>query len=74
MKNSTKILLALSAIAATGTLVYITRFCNTHRRLANISNEGYETAHDILYPNKYNRGKKLHYGPVLPIDPFNERF
>ncbi|MEJ7626822.1 MAG: hypothetical protein WKF35_08165 [Ferruginibacter sp.] len=75
MKTSTKILLSLSAIAATGTLIYLTRSCNTRRRLTHISNEGYETAHDILYPTRYNRAKKLHYGPVLPLDdPFTENF
>jgi len=68
MKTSTKILLGVAAVATTGTLIYITRTYNTRRRLTHISNEGYETAHDILYPTKYNRAKKLHYGPVLPAD------
>lgn len=68
MKTSTKILLGIAAVATTGTLIYLTRYYNTHRRLMHISNEGYETAHDILYPKKYNRAKKLHYGPVIPID------
>ncbi|MEO7264738.1 MAG: hypothetical protein ABIW38_07485 [Ferruginibacter sp.] len=30
------------------------------------SDEGYETAHDILYPGKKNRSRHLRYGPVLP--------
>lgn len=75
MKTSTKVLLGLTAVAASGTLIYITRSCNTRRRLTHISNEGYETAHDILYPTKYNRAKKLHYGPVLPVDnSLNDNF
>ncbi|MEO6584527.1 MAG: hypothetical protein ABIO05_09395 [Ferruginibacter sp.] len=68
MKASSKIIVGMLAVAATGTLILLTRHYNTNRRLAHIANEGYETAHDILYPKKYNRGKKLLYGPVLPAD------
>ncbi|MCW3075281.1 MAG: hypothetical protein JWP69_2350 [Flaviaesturariibacter sp.] len=32
-----------------------------------VSEEGYETATDILYPNKKSFGENLHYGPVLPL-------
>ena len=75
MKSSTKVILGLAAITATGTLIYLTRSLNTKCRLKKISNEGYETAHDILYPTKYNRAKKLHYGPVLPPEEsFNEEY
>lgn len=75
MKTRTKIILGLAAVAATGTLIYITRSFNTRNRLTHISNEGYETAHDILYPTKYNRAKKLQYGPVLPVDDgFNDNY
>jgi len=31
-----------------------------------VSNEGYETAHDILYPRHDIFYRKLQYGPVLP--------
>jgi hypothetical protein len=72
MKTSTKILLGITAVAATGTLIFITRSLNTRRQLNHISDEGYETAHDILYPRNYNRGRKLHYGPVLPADDQEE--
>jgi hypothetical protein len=34
--------------------------------LTKISDEGYETAQDILFPNKYHPGGQLQYGPVLP--------
>ena len=68
MKTSTKITLGMAALALTGTLIYVTRSYNTRKRLLHISNEGYETAHDILYPTQYNRGRKLQYGPVLPED------
>jgi len=68
MKTSTKTILGVVAFAVTAALVYLTRSFNTTRRLTHISNEGYETADDILYPAKHNRAKKLHYGPVLPVD------
>ncbi|ULT44811.1 hypothetical protein KRR40_16705 [Niabella defluvii] len=36
------------------------------RRLMDAANEGYETAHDIIYPDNYSRNdKKLRYGPVF---------
>jgi hypothetical protein len=66
MKLSSKIMLGMATVAATGVLILITRSYNTSRRLTHISEEGYETAHDILYPTRYNRARKLHYGPVLP--------
>jgi hypothetical protein len=31
-----------------------------------VSDEGYETAHDILYPGKQHRSRHLRFGPVLP--------
>jgi hypothetical protein len=35
--------------------------------LSEVADEGYETAHDILYPGKSKKEKHLRYGPVLPI-------
>lgn len=35
-------------------------------KLSKIAEEGYETAHDILFPDKLIPEKKLHFGPVLP--------
>ncbi|MEE6187306.1 hypothetical protein [Niabella digestorum] len=36
-------------------------------RLSAASEEGYELAHDIIFPDKYpsKRNKKLRYGPVF---------
>ncbi|MEO6405525.1 MAG: hypothetical protein ABIY51_13290 [Ferruginibacter sp.] len=31
-----------------------------------VADEGYETAHDILYPGKRHSSRHLRYGPVLP--------
>jgi hypothetical protein len=66
MKTTLKIVLATAIITAIVVAMKTTKN-NSERKLAKISDEGYETAHDILYPtHKFGRGKKLHYGPVLP--------
>ncbi len=66
MKNSTKITLALAAISTAVIVSYAMQRLKTRRMVAKISDEGYETAQDILYPGRIVTGKKLHYGPVLP--------
>lgn len=68
MKTSTKTLLGVAALAAVGLAVYMIsreRRLAKKDRLAHVADEGYETAHDVLYPNKY-KPSKLQYGPVLP--------
>lgn len=67
MKTRNKILLATAALAVTGLLVYAAkRHKKTKRMLHKISEEGYETASDVLYPGKERRNSGLQYGPVLP--------
>ena len=66
MKTSKKLIYGAAIIAFTGLLVYVKRRSNTKRRIAEVANEGYETAADLLYPRTSKRFKKLHYGPVLP--------
>lgn len=66
MKTTFTILAGIGALAVTAAAVMIARGFNNGRRLSHVSNEGYETAHDILYPNKKNRKARLHYGPVIP--------
>ncbi|MEP7166160.1 MAG: hypothetical protein ABI741_15770 [Ferruginibacter sp.] len=67
MKTRNKILLASATIAVTGLLVYAaSRHKKTKKMLSEIANEGYETAHDVMYPGKDKRNSKLKYGPVLP--------
>ncbi|RYG52462.1 MAG: hypothetical protein EOO01_06505 [Chitinophagaceae bacterium] len=66
MKTTYTILAGIGALALVSAAVLIARGFNQGRRLSHVSNEGYETAHDILYPNKRNRKSSLHYGPVLP--------
>ena len=65
MKKKDNITFILAAIAAVAITLYIIRQQNTKKILAQVANEGYETAADILFPGKKARGK-LHYGPVLP--------
>lgn len=66
MKNNSKITLALTAVATAALVIYLTRCVNAKRMLVKVADEGYETAHDILYPGKDNGGKELRYGPTLP--------
>lgn len=66
MRRSTKIAFGISAVAVAGLIVYAASGVRTRHMLKQISNEGYETAGDILYPQKRKRGKKLNKGPVRP--------
>ncbi len=66
MKTSKKVIYGAAAIAFTSLLVYAVRKTNTKRRIAQVADEGYETAADMLHPKTNKRFKKLHYGPVLP--------
>lgn len=66
MKKSTKLILSIGLLAAAGLIVYSVRRHQSNRRYTRISDEGYETAADILYPDKSHGRRKLRYGPVLP--------
>lgn len=66
MKKSNKALWAIGLAAVAGfAIYYATRRHKSFQRRSRVADEGYETAHDILYPAKRNR-RKTHYGPVLP--------
>ncbi len=69
MKKKNKIILGVGIAAAAvgiGIMVYRTvRRRQADCRQAKVADEGYETAHDILFPGKSQR-KKVHYGPVFP--------
>ncbi|RYY62668.1 MAG: hypothetical protein EOO05_01860 [Chitinophagaceae bacterium] len=65
MTKNEKILAGIGALALTGLLIFSVRRAQAKKRLKDISDEGYETAHDVLYPKK-RKSYKTHYGPVLP--------
>jgi hypothetical protein len=66
MKKTSKILVGAGlAAVATGLIIYVVRRHQFNQRQARVADEGYETAHDILFPRKQKR-KKVHYGPVFP--------
>ncbi len=66
MKKSTKSLLLVAATTAAmvATFIVVQRSVN-RKKLKKVSNEGYETAIDMLYPDNAH-SRKLKYGPVLP--------
>jgi hypothetical protein len=66
MKTSDKIVMGLVSVAVLGFVIYSIRRQKTKEMLRKVSNEGYETAHDVLFPNKTDRLSNLRYGPVLP--------
>ena len=66
MKISTKTMLGIAAITAIGIALLLGTKKSKKINLDQIADEGYETAHDILYPKQFGREKKLQYGPVLP--------
>ncbi len=68
MKSRNKIIFAVAAIAVSGLLIYAAkRQKKTQQMLAEISDQGYETAPDVIFPGKVKRYSKLKYGPVLPV-------
>ncbi|MDB5277083.1 MAG: hypothetical protein JWR61_2038 [Ferruginibacter sp.] len=66
MKNTSKIVAALAVVGVAAIVVTLAKKVKDRRMLTKIADEGYETAQDILFPNKYNNGGQLQYGPVLP--------
>lgn len=66
MKKSNILLVGLGAAIAIGALVYLNRRNKSNQRHRRVAEEGYETAHDILFPGKKSRSSRLHYGPVFP--------
>lgn len=67
MKKSTSILLATTVVTVGIALFLLSKKSKcSPMDTSKIADEGYETAHDILYPSKRNKPKDVHYGPVLP--------
>ena len=66
MKKSTKTMIGIAALTAIGIASYIISRQKKQNRLSHVADEGYETAHDVLYPHKTQKSGRLQYGPVLP--------
>ncbi|MEX1203594.1 MAG: hypothetical protein WEA59_10150 [Ferruginibacter sp.] len=66
MKITTETILGIAALTALGIALIVGFKKSKKVNLYQIADEGYETAHDILYPKQIGREKKLRYGPVLP--------
>ncbi|MBN8860792.1 MAG: hypothetical protein J0H29_20535 [Sphingobacteriales bacterium] len=69
--STNDLLMVAAAGAVAGVLIYLARRLQNHQMLKEIAEEGYETAHEVLFPDKKQIGQKLHYGPVLPEDYIN---
>jgi hypothetical protein len=62
-----KKLIKILAIASGAALVrYLVGHYQNELRDARVADEGYETAYDILFPEKKDGHKKKQYGPVIP--------
>ncbi len=66
MKLNSKL---ITGLAIAGAAALIVKAAKNHRRsrmLNQVSDEGYETAHDVLFPQKSPVRRNLRLGPVLP--------
>lgn len=68
MKKSEKIIVVAAAATLVGLALFAVDKLRLRRFLNSISDEGYETAYDILYPEKKKGGSRLRFGPVLPTE------
>jgi hypothetical protein len=64
MRKNVKIAIAAGLLAAAA--IYLIRKSATSRRLQQVSDDGYETAGDVLFPNREIGNRKVKYGPVVP--------
>jgi hypothetical protein len=62
----TLLILLIASGVATWLVLYIVRRVQNSKMLRKIASEGFETAVDVLYPNKRRAFRKLKIGPVLP--------
>ncbi len=67
MNKTSKITLGLAAMGTIALIIYLSRRINNNKMLVQISDEGYETAHDILFPDRTRGDNKMCYGPVIPM-------
>ena len=65
MKATNKIIAGIGLISAVGLIIYMVRRNRKNRMQKQVSEHGYETAHDILFPPKNKRRQKNKYGPAI---------
>ena len=53
--KATKLTAVIGLVTMLGLIVYMRRRQKTNRRKKQIAEQGYETAHDILFPMKSSR-------------------
>lgn len=66
MKLKSQILFAAATGLLAGLVIYSWRARRKSCRLHQVADEGYETAHEVLFPHVKDLGSKLQYGPVIP--------
>jgi hypothetical protein len=65
MKTTKKILVGIGFATVVGLIVYMVRNRRKINRMSQeVAEQGYETAHDILFPKKNKRRQKDIYGGV----------
>ena len=64
MKKATaKLIVGMSlAVVATGLIIYARRRFKTNRINRQVADQGYETAYDILFPEKRKKAGRYKYG------------
>lgn len=62
------VMVGLASATVTGVICELGRRNKMMKRLLKVSNEGYETAPDIVYPNRLHEDQPddLKYGPYIP--------
>ncbi|MEP6712611.1 MAG: hypothetical protein ABJA37_09360 [Ferruginibacter sp.] len=66
MSKINKLVVGVAAVAFAGYILSLTRQHRREKILRLSADEGYETAHDVLFPKKLRKARHLRYGPVLP--------
>lgn len=54
-----KLFIAVASTIAVGILIYLVQRNKAEKKSVTISDAGYETAHDILFPLKKQRWKRI---------------
>jgi hypothetical protein len=65
MKKNTLALFAVGTFAIIAFLS-VRKYRQLKKRTADVADEGYETAHDVLFPSNKRATSRVKLGPVLP--------